>query len=242
MKVWLNGQFLERDDARVSVFDAGFQHGVGLFETMLARNGRVFRPHRHVQRLVDSASMLRLTERLRAEPLLDAIDLALAENGLDDARIRLTLTGGDLNLLQSSGTAPNDPTILIVVQPPTPYPDAFFTDGITLLVADGRVNPFSAMQGHKTLNYWERIAALQIAASRGAGEALWLNVSNHLASGSVSNLFLVRDGALLTPIARGEEEAGALPAPVLPGNHALDGDRTRRSAVTQRHPPDAHDR
>lgn len=217
MQVWLNGQFVERDSAMVSIFDAGFQHGVGLFETMLARNGVVFRPRAHMERLVNSARQLLLSERLRIDPLIEALNLTVSRNKLKEARVRLTITGGNLNMLQTEGRSQVDPTIVIVAQPPTVYPDAFFEKGVLVVIADARANPLDPMAGHKTLNYWPRIQALQFAASKRAGESLWFTVSNHLASGSVSNVFLVKDGRLLTPIARGEEEPGALPAPVLPG-------------------------
>lgn len=217
MDVWLNGQFVDRDQATISVADAGFQHGLGLFETMQAKNGRLFRSRQHLERLVDSARDLMLTERLHIDPLLEAVQLAVTHNNLDSARVRLTLTGGNLNLLKRSGQRVVDPTILIDPQPPTIYPEEFFTKGIMVMIADGRVNPFDPLAGHKTLNYWPRIQSLQIAAGRGAGEVLWFSVSNHLASGSVSNVFYVDQGTLHTPIARGEEESGALPAPVLPG-------------------------
>ncbi|MHC4910436.1 MAG: aminotransferase class IV, partial [Planctomycetota bacterium] len=108
-----------------------------------------------------------------------------------------------------------DPTIIITATPPTQYPDTFVTEGVTATIAEGRDNPFDLMAGHKTLNYWSRIRELQVAAQKEAGEALRFTVSNHLASGSVSNAFLVRDGVLQTPIARGEEEQGALPSSVL---------------------------
>lgn len=220
MFVWLNGQFLDRDAAQVSVFDAGFQHGVGLFETMLARHGVVFRADAHMQRLANSAKELLLSDRLRIEPLIEAVHHTIERNNFEQARIRLTITGGNLSAIPSAGAEAKpqvDPTILIVAQPPTKYPDAFFEKGVMVMIADGRENPLHPMAGHKTLNYWPRIRALQIASSRRASEALWFTVSNHLASGSVSNIFLVKNGQLLTPIAHGEEEPGALAAPVLPG-------------------------
>lgn len=217
MHVWLNGTFIERDDANISVFDAGFQHGIGLFETMLARNGAVFRIAAHLDRLASSAKELLLTERLRIDPLADAIELTLNRNELTEARIRVTITGGNMNMLEQKGKSTVDPTILIVVQPPTVYPKEFFEKGVMAMIADGRENPLHPMAGHKTLNYWPRIRALQLAAAKRAGEAIWFTVSNHLASGSVSNIFLLKDGHMFTPIARGEEEQGALPAPVLPG-------------------------
>lgn len=217
MDVWINGEFVSDEDARVSVFDAGFQHGIGLFETMAARNGRVFRATQHVDRLLESAETLMLTDRLHAEPLIKAIHHAIEHNEQPEARVRLTLTGGNLNALRSTGAGPQDPTILIVVQPPTEYPETFFTKGISVLLAPGRLNPWQQTAGHKTLDYWNRIAALQAAASVGAGEALWLTPEAKIASGSVSNLFLVSGGDLITPPARGEQLSGELIPPVLPG-------------------------
>jgi len=92
-----------------------------------------------------------------------------------------------------------------------------FTAGITALIAPPLANPLDPTAGHKTLNYWPRLRTLRQAATAGAGEAIWLNLTNHLAGGAVSNIFLVKAGRLLTPYARGEETQGALPAPVLPG-------------------------
>lgn len=232
--VWLNGQFVSLEDAKVSAFDAGLQHGVGVFETMLARGGRVLHLDRHLDRLDDSSQALRLTESLQLDPLHQAIEATLARNELEEARLRLTLTGGDLNLLSTPTGRKSGPphhTILIHAQPPTKYPDEFFENGVMVTIADGRLNPLDQFAGHKTLNYWPRLSALQEAARKGAGEAVWFTISNHLAGGSVSNIFIVQDGALLTPIARGEEDEVAgpgfaagggnggarLPSPVLPG-------------------------
>jgi len=217
MKVWLNGNFVDASEAKLSIFDASVQHSVGLFETMGAINGRIFRGREHMRRLANSARDLLLTERLSVEPLVEAAQLAVSENGMQQSRVRLTITGGDLSELPATGRSTSDPTIFIIAQPPTPYPEEFFEQGVIVTVADGRLNPFDPMAGHKTINYWPRIRTLQVAASRGAAESLWFTVSNHLASGSVSNIFLVKDGSLMTPIARGEEEAGAIPSTVLPG-------------------------
>ncbi len=174
MDVWVNGKFVSDAEARVSVFDAGFQHGIGLFETMAARNGRVFRADQHMARLLESARTLMLSDRLHAEPLIEAVHHAIEHNKQPNARLRLTLTGGDLNALRSTGEGPADPTIAILVQPPTEYPETFFTQGIAALLAPGRLNPWQQTAWHKTLDYWNRIAALQVAASAGGGEALWL--------------------------------------------------------------------
>ena len=220
MKVYLDGQIVDDSDARLSVFDASIQHGVGLFETVRAYNGRPFRCDAHMERLVRSAEQLGLGEKLRPSPLCEAVELTLQKNGMSDARVRLTLTGGNLSLL---GAAQNkkqprlQPSIFISATEPTVYPESFFTDGVSVVIADPKANPFDPLGGHKTVNYWSRLNALAAAAQGGAGEALWFTVTNHLCGGCVSNAFIVKSGQLHTPIARGQEPQGAIPSPVLPG-------------------------
>jgi branched-chain amino acid aminotransferase len=231
--VWVNGRFVEQGTAQVSAFDAGITHGVGLFETMHACRGRVFRAERHLARLAGSAEALGLSRDLRTRALEEAVQACVERSGLASgdahARVRLTLTGGDLNLLtaaqQGGGEAHADPTIIIHVTRATPYPDEMFDRGVGVLIAEPKANPLNPNEGHKTIDYWWRLRALQAAAGAGMGEALVLQVSNHVAGGAVSNLFVVKDGALLTPLARGEEDRGALPSPVLPG--------VTRDAVTE---------
>ncbi len=225
--VWLDGRFVDPEEARIGAFDAGVQHAVGLFETMLAApdpagGARIVDVDAHMARLASSASALRLTESLRTRALAEAAALAVERSGLcaapdGRARLRLTLTGGDLQLLERGADRAHDPTILLSVTPATVYPEAMFARGIGLRVASDRANPLNRFEGHKTLNYWWRLRALQEAAAVGAGEALVLQVSNHVAGGAVSNLLAVVNGTLRTPIARGEEDAGGIPSPVLPG-------------------------
>lgn len=232
--VYLNGEFFEdASKARVSAFDAGLQHAVGLFETMLGvgpreagGDPRIHRLAEHLVRLADSVEQLGLAQTFHAEPLADLLIEALRRWGMTGpesrARVRLTVTGGDLNLLSSGHAAAHRPTIMIVVQEPTPYPAEMFERGVGVVLADVRLNPLDPFEGHKTLNFWRRLSAMQAAAARGAAEALFFQVTNHLAGGAVSNAFVVKGGRLLTPIARGEEteRAGggaALASPVLPG-------------------------
>ena len=217
MKVYLNGHIIDADQATVSVQDAGFTHAVGLFETMQAFHGKVFRLDAHLSRLAASAVEVGLVRKLDTAPLRAAVHDTLAANDMAFARIRLTVTAGSISLLGPAPDTPPEPTVLVSAAPPTQYDPAFFTKGVLALIAPANANPFDAAAGHKTLAYWQRLRTLRIASAAGAGEAIWLSVTNHLAGGAVSNLFLVKDGVLMTPIAHGEEEPGALPAPVLPG-------------------------
>ena len=217
MDVYLNGQMLSPEQARLPFDDAGFQHAVGLFETMHARHGRVFRLQQHLDRLAGSAKQLGLARELPTDQLADAVRTALRHNQVDWARVRLTVTPGSLSQTGSAENPAPEPTVLVHPQPPTIYEPAYFEQGVTVLIAPPAANPFDQLAGHKTLAYWGRLRTLRQAAAADAGEAIWLNVSNHIASGAVSNVFLVKDGELLTPIARGEEQDNALAAPVLPG-------------------------
>ena len=217
MDVYVNGRMVGPGEALVSVEDAGFQHAVGLFETMAAVGGRVFRLDQHLERLADSAKQLGLAKEVKTRPLAEAVRQTLKHNGLERARIRLTVTAGSLSLLRAGQPAEPKQTVVIQTSEPTVYDPAYFERGVTVLVAPPAANPFDQLAGHKTLSYWSRLRTLRQAAAAGAGEAIWMSVSNHLASGAVSNVMLVKDGSLLTPYARGEEVAGALPSPVLPG-------------------------
>lgn len=244
MQAFLNGSFIELDTARVPAFDAGFQHGVGLFETML---GGVKESHggaepwvigldEHCERLAASAAVLDLSPDLRAAALGDAVLATVARSGLARSRVKLTVTGGDLNMLArgaAGGGKAVDPTILITTQPATVYPTAMLEAGVSASLAATRANNFNPTEGHKTLNYWWRLRELQAAGRKGAAESLVFDITGHLAGGCVSNAFVVKDGVVLTPFAKGEEgygpqgptgdveqkrEAGDhLPSPVLPG-------------------------
>jgi branched-subunit amino acid aminotransferase/4-amino-4-deoxychorismate lyase len=230
MDYFLNGRMVPAEQAMVSALDSGLQHAVGLFETMAARHGRVFRIEEHLTRMARSAVALGLTHQLDTVALREAVELTLRHNELDEARVRLTVTAGSATLLAPRGSSASPPpevppepppeagqTVLVVATPPTVYDPAYFAQGIGVLVAPPLANPLDPLSGHKTLAYWGRLRTLRQAAAAGAGEAIWLNITNHLAGGAVSNLFLVKDGTVCTPLARGEEVAGALPAPVLPG-------------------------
>ncbi len=238
--VFLNGRFFGGPDdppiadARIGAFDAGIQHAVGLFETMTGgsvtrgiegprshgeeHEAWVLQLDEHLDRLARSARALGLSDRLKTSALAHAVLETVVRARLPKARVRLTITGGDLSLLAAARArtaAPEtDPTIMIAVQPATAYPPELFQRGARLALADARANPLQPFEGHKTLNYWWRLRELQQAAARGADEALILSVTNHLAGGCVSNLVLIKDDRLITPIARGEEPgAPAEPEP-----------------------------
>jgi branched-chain amino acid aminotransferase len=208
--VWLNERLVPEEQAHLSPRDAGLLHAAGVFTTMRAYSGRVFRLAEHLARLRGSCAALSIPATLSDEMIRDAVDDLLDANGLSDARLRLTVTRGaivDDRL---------NPTILLTAQAFEPYPAEFYERGMTVVVLDDqKLNPFDVQAGHKTLNYFSRLAALRSATERGAGEAIWFDVNNRLQSGSISNVFIVKEGKLRTPPTAADLRGGR--SAVLPG-------------------------
>jgi branched-chain amino acid aminotransferase len=220
--VWLNGRMVDEEVAGVSARDGGLLHGAGVFTTMRAASGRVFRLDQHLARVRASCETLSLEVTIDEAIIEDAVDDLLETNSLSDARLRLTITRGAPDLSTGDAT----PTMLLTAGPFEAYPKALYENGMTAaVVSDQKANPHDVQAGHKTLNYLSRFAALREAKRRGAAEALWFDVSNHLQSGSVSNVFLVKAGVVLTPpttadVTADESLAKAVSGPrrpVLPG-------------------------
>jgi branched-chain amino acid aminotransferase len=201
--VWLNDQFVDETQATLSIRDTGILHASGLFTTMRAYNvqdiGRVFRLDQHLARLRRSCQALFIPLQYNDESLTDAIQEILARNDLKEARLRITVTRGSAKQDPLHGLH-LQPTVFITAAALDPYPDDFYQRGMTVIALDEqKLNPYDIQAGHKTLNYFSRLAALRAANERGAGEALWFNVHNYLESGSVSNVFIVKNNVLITP-------------------------------------------
>ncbi|HOK95736.1 MAG TPA: aminotransferase class IV [Anaerohalosphaeraceae bacterium] len=202
-KVFLNGQITDADKASVPITDSSYLYGIGLFETMRAAGGRVFRLADHLERLAGSAARLGIVNRFSNDQIAAAIDQTLKANALTDARLRLELSNGPLD----SNGAPSC-HLLITAAAFTPYPADYYAKGIRVILTDFRQNPKDPYCGHKTTCYGPRLTALKNAHEKLAAEALWFTTENTLAEGCVSNVFLVRQGILYTP---------PLTTPVLPG-------------------------
>ncbi len=204
--VYLNDGLVEASEARVSVFDAGLQHGVGLFETMRSYGGKVFRLEDHIERLYRSATALNLTISQTREKMTAGVGDVLEANGLQDARLRLTMTSGNIKNIDIDNLPTS--TLLIAATELRAYPEELYRHGMRTIITGYKQNPEDPTTGHKTTNFFSRLMALQQAQGMKTGEAIWFTTVNQLAEGSISNIFLVHKGKLLTP---------SLDTPVLPG-------------------------
>jgi branched-chain amino acid aminotransferase len=221
---WISGSFVDEETASISVRDTGLLHAAGVFTTMRAYGGRVFKLDRHLSRLRNSCQALQIPLTYHDDILIDAARDLLSRNALEDARLRLTVTRGRATTDPLHGTR-LEPTVLLTAAPLEPYPQEYYQKGMTVIVLDEqKLNPYDLQAGHKTLNYFSRLSALREANRRGGGEALWFDVHNYLQSGSITNVFLVKGGSIFTPPTneelRDEGIRDATPVPhsaVLPG-------------------------
>ena len=207
-RVYLNGELVSADEARVSAFDSGLQHGVSLFETMRAYDGVVFRLDAHMARLQRSAGVLSMTVPEAFESWRQGVADVLGANGLREARVRLTVTAGDARAVARDDDAGVQPTVLISAGPMAGYPAEAYERGMTVLISGFKQSPDDPIAGHKTGCYLPRLIALREAQTHGCAEALWFTTGHLLAEGCISNVFLVKDGVVKTP---------PLDTPVLPG-------------------------
>jgi branched-chain amino acid aminotransferase len=196
--VWANGVLLDEDAARVSPFDHGVLVGDGVFETVRVYDGVPFAWRRHLDRLGHSARGLGLVVPDRTE-LRAAADAVLRANKLADARLRITITGGLAPLGSERGESP--PTVLVAATDLRPHPATS-----AVVVVPWTRNERGAVAGLKTISYAENVRALAYAHEHGAGEAIFANTRGELCEATGSNIFLVRDGAVVTPPA----ESGCL--------------------------------
>ena len=214
--VFLNGKVVPASEARVSVFDAGFTHAAGLFETMRAYGGKVMRLDAHLQRLMHSASTLEIQMPAAMEAavpsatddLRQGIADVLAANELKDARLRLVMTPGDIPRPGQNPEHRAPPTVLVTASPVQAYPDQLYARGMRVCISPYKQNRHDPLAGHKTLAYLPRLLAMKDAADRQCQEALWFTAENRLAEGSICNVFVVMGDKVLTP---------PVDTPVLPG-------------------------
>lgn len=208
LQVDVNGRLVAADAPAIAATDRGFLYGDGLFETIRAYRGTPWLLGEHLERLAASAAELRITDRLDAAAIQARIERLLEANRLTDrdAYLRITLTRG-LHAGALTLEPAAEPTLTLIARPLRALPDRLYGEGITAITASVRQNADSPLPRHKTLNYLGNLLAKTEARDRGADEAILLNTRGEVAEAASSNLFIVRDGRLVTP----PVDAGILP-------------------------------
>jgi branched-chain amino acid aminotransferase len=205
----VNGRISGERDAAISIFDHGFLYGEGVYETMRTYNSQPFLYDRHMRRLRRSAQMIVLDVPFTDDELADRIGETMNAGGLNgsEAYIRVLLTRGIGELTYDPKATPV-PSVVIIVKPHVDPPDAAFERGVKVCLSPIlRNHPHSLNPMIKSNNLLNNALAMQEALRRGGTEAIMRNHRGELSECSQSNLFVVTNGALLTP----PLEAGLLP-------------------------------
>ena len=196
MKIYLNGKFVDEEDAKVSVFDHGLLYGDGVFEGIRAYDGVVFMLKEHIDRLYDSAKSLCIDIPLTKEEMIDVVLETLRVNNLRDAYIRLVVTRGigDLGL---DPRKCGKPTIFCIA---IPMPPLLGEEGIRVITVSVRRLPVDVLNpAVKSLNYLNSVLAKIQANYAGVDEAFLLDDKGFVVEGTGDNIFIVKNGVLKTP-------------------------------------------
>ena len=199
MKIYIDGTFFSRDDARISVFDHGLLYGDGVFEGLRVYRRRVFRLDAHLARLADSAHAISLALPLDLPALAEAVRQTVRITQQENGYIRLVVTRGDGPLGLDPTTCAR-PRVIIIVADLAVYPAALYDSGVRVITAGTRQVPAACVDPRiKSLNYLKNVLARLEAHAAGAAEALMLNAEGFVAECTADNVFAVRSGAVKTP-------------------------------------------
>ena len=199
LKVYIGGTLFDKEDAKISVYDHGLLYGDGVFEGIRSYAGKVFKMDEHVDRLWDSAKAIMLEIPISKKEMADAINETLKANGIEDGYVRVIITRGAGTL----GLDPNrcsDPQVIVIADRIALYPAELYEKGLDIITTSVvRNHPGALSPRIKSLNYLNNIMAKIEGLQAGCIEALMLNHKGEVAECTGDNIFLVRDGVLLTP-------------------------------------------
>jgi branched-chain amino acid aminotransferase len=198
-KVYINGKFFDKADARISVYDHGLLYGDGVFEGIRIYAGKAFKLKEHVARLFESARHIKLEIPLAQEQMVKAINDTIAINDKKDGYIRPVVTRGS-GTLGLDPRKTSDPQVIIIVDDISMYPAELYEKGMEIAtVSTIRNHPNAVNPRIKSLNYLNNILAKIEGIQAGCLEALMLNHKGEVAECSGDNVFLVKAGILRTP-------------------------------------------
>jgi branched-chain amino acid aminotransferase len=204
--IYLNGALIPGSQAKLSPFNFGFLYGYGLFETMRSYGGSIFRLDRHLARLHHAAETLGIARELATFDLEKACHDVLKANNLAEARIRLTVTAGEGDIIPNPDSC-SGITVFVVARKLVPPPPESYQRGYKAIMSSYRRNSQSPLSRLKSTSYVENVLARQEARAAGVDEAVLLNEKGFVAEGGTTNIFLLSCQMLITP----SIESGALP-------------------------------
>ena len=199
MKIYIDGEYFNRDNAKISVYDHGLLYGDGIFEGIRIYNGKIFKLQEHLERLYNSAQAIMLDIRLDLDNMTKAVLHTVKINNKKNGYIRLVVTRGKGDLGINPAQCPES-TVIIIVDDIQLYPEEHYKKGIKIITASSRRIPADSLDPRvKSLNYLNNIMAKIEAGNAGCLEAVMLNREGHVAECTGDNIFIVKNNRLITP-------------------------------------------
>lgn len=199
MQVYIDGSFVDEKDAKISVFDHGLLYGDGVFEGIRLYDGNVFKLDEHLERLELSARAILIDMPWSRQEISDLVCETCRRNGLTSGYIRLIVTRG-VGSLGLSHKSCKFPSIIIIADKITLYPEEFYTSGLKIITAaTRRINPAALPPMVKSLNYLNNIMAKAEAILAGCLEAVMLNDEGYVAECTGDNIFIRKKNKWYTP-------------------------------------------
>lgn len=200
MKIYLNGKFVEKQEAKVSVFDHGLLYGDGAFEGIRSYNGLVFRLKQHINRLYETLHTLMIVMPIDQKKMASLVVETLKKNKLKDAYIRLIVTRGEGDLGLDPKKCYGSPGVIIIADKIKLYPEEFYQKGMEIITVPTIRNCAEAINPRlKSLNYLNNILAKIEASNSGYLEAIMLDPQGYVAECTGDNIFMVKNNILSTP-------------------------------------------
>lgn len=197
--VYINGEFFEKDKAKISVFDRGVLYGDGIFEGIRLYDGIIFKCKEHMDRLYNAAKAIKLEIPVSKDEMTEIVAESCRKNNLKNGYIRLIVTRGigDLGL---DPDVCKTPEIICIAGAIQMYPEEVYEKGMTAITSSQRRNKATIVDPQiKSLNYLNNILAKIEANRAGASEAIMLNEDGIVTECTGDNIFIVKDGAIYTP-------------------------------------------
>lgn len=199
MKIYMNHELVDRDEAKISVFDHGLLYGDGIFEGIRLYDGCIFKLDEHLERLQLSAKAIMLKLSWSHQEIADAVCETCRANNLKNGYIRLIVTRGEGSLGLSIRNCKH-PQLIIIADTIQLYPQEFYENGLKIItVPTRRCNPAALPPAVKSLNYLNNILAKIEAQHLGYHEAIMLNDEGYVAECTGDNIFILQKGELITP-------------------------------------------
>ncbi|MBW7477360.1 branched-chain-amino-acid transaminase [Paenibacillus oenotherae] len=198
--IFINGEYVRQEDAKISIYDHSFLFGDGIFEGIRAYSGNVFRLREHVLRLFDSAKALLLPVPYTVEQIENIVLETLSRNKLETAYIRLILTRGEGGGFSLDPFICKDPQFICITVAFDAFPEKYYNSGIEIVTVPTRRNRADVLSPQvKSLNYLNNVLVKIEAINAGVQDGLMLNTEGFVAEGTTQNVFFVKNGIICTP-------------------------------------------